>query len=175
MLTNVSAQNGSFYLHYRFVGLGSNLFRKFYPEIDINGDTLTLTIQKKSEHYSVKKYGNYIDTLWKKNNAHYKLKIRPSSVDSIIKLVGNLKDTTIFDSNPCIMSGGVHLLTIATGTDTVKYKFMNTFERPALKIVHVINSYLPKENKIWATEQLIKDSEDCWGEMRKRWAQEEKK
>src|SRR5258707_5627301 len=81
--TNVSAQNDSFYLHYRFVGLGSNQFTEFYPKIEISGDTLTLTIQKKGEQYSVKKYGNYNDTIWEETDAHYKLKIRPSSVDSI--------------------------------------------------------------------------------------------
>jgi hypothetical protein len=141
---------------------------KFYPKIDINGDELTLTIQKKSGYYSVKKYDNYIDTIWRKEEVHYKIKIRSSSVDSIIKLVNNLRDTTIFESNPCIMSGGIHLITIAIGGDTVKYELMNTFDITALKIATIINSYLSDQNRIWATEKLIKDSEDCWAEMRKR-------
>jgi hypothetical protein len=168
----VNSKYSSFHLTYSFGGLGPNQFQKFYPLIDINGETLAYTIEKKTGKYSIEK--PFKDTIWTKDTVTYKVKMRTASIDSLISIKKTLKDTTIFESNPCIMDGGIHFLTIVIGTDTVTYQLMNTFDRTALKIVDIINKYLPADNKIWATEQLIKDCDDCWTQKRKQWAEDNK-
>lgn len=101
--------------------------------------------------------------------------IRQSSIDSILILVKDLKDSTIHETNPCIMSGGVHSMRIVNNNDTTSFRLHNTFHRTALKISNIINQYLPKDKKIWATEQDIINSENCWAALRKRWANQKKK
>jgi hypothetical protein len=66
------------------------------------------------------------------------------------------------------MSGGIHFLTVSNGSDTTKFTLGNTFDYTALKIVDIINPYLPAEKKLWPTEKLIKAEEDCWTNMIKR-------
>jgi len=50
----------------------------------------------------------------------------------------SLKDSTIERINPFVMSGNIHLLTIANGKDTTKFKMSNTFDYTALKIVNIL-------------------------------------
>jgi hypothetical protein len=73
------------------------------------------------------------------------------------------------------MSGGIYFMTITAGNDTVKYELENTFDRTALKIADIINNYLPSNLKIWVSEKLIKDSDDCWADLKKKLAEADKK
>jgi hypothetical protein len=72
------------------------------------------------------------------------------------------------------MSGGIHFMTIATGKDTLSYEMKNSFDSVPLKIVKILNSYLPPDQQIWASEDLIKEEQDCL-EFMKKSDKEEKK
>jgi site-specific DNA-adenine methylase len=100
--------------------------------------------------------------------------LRQSSIDSILSLISLLKDTFINRINPFVMSGSIYYVTVANGTDTTRFKMINTFDYTALKIVNIINQYLPSDNKLWASEELIKqekESREWFYEM----SEEEKK
>jgi len=58
------------------------------------------------------------------------------------------------------MGGNSYLLTIANGTDTTTFKLINTFDYTALKIVDILNQYLPSDNKLWPSEELIKQEKE---------------
>ncbi|MEM6264649.1 MAG: hypothetical protein AAGI38_19210, partial [Bacteroidota bacterium] len=96
-------------------------------------------------------------------------------IDSIWTLIKDLKDSTIYETNPCIMSGGVHSMAISSNGDTTRFTLHNTFHRTALKISEIVNQYVPEDKKIWATEQDIIECESCWAAMRKRWKKEKEK
>ena len=59
------------------------------------------------------------------------------------------------------MSGGIHFLIVASGTDTTRFELGNTFDYTALKIIQIINEYLPADKKLRVSEKLITDAEDC--------------
>lgn len=139
-----------FYLYYSFAGLGSNM-GKFEPVITIKGTNLVYTYQQNSFYT---KRNDRIDTICIK-------KIRQSSVDSILDLIKNIKDSTIHKTNFCIMSGGIHFMGVTDGRDTTHFQMHNTFDHTALKIVKILNQYLTADEEIWASEQMITDAEEC--------------
>jgi hypothetical protein len=144
----------AFYLYYGFSGLGSNL-GSFQPTVRIYDTNFIYTYEQNS-YWGEK--SNQVDTICLGT-------FKQSSIDSICYLIQPLKDSTIFRTNACIMSGGIHFLTVANGNDTTKFTLGNTFDYTALKIVDIINPYLPAEKKLWPTEKLIKAEEDCWTNM----------
>jgi hypothetical protein len=140
----------AFYLYYGFSGLGSNL-GSFQPTIKIH-DTKFIYTYEQNSYWGEK--SSKVDTICLGT-------LRQSSIDSIRYLIQPLKDSTIFKTNACIMSGGIHFLTVSNGRDTTKFTLGNTFDYTALKIIDIINQYLPAEKKLWPTEKLIKAEEDC--------------
>jgi hypothetical protein len=151
----------AFYLHYSFAGLGSNM-GKLQPVIRVKGNAFVYTYEQNS-YYGKPTIGpEQVCTRT----------FRQSSIDSILALVKGLGDTTIRKFNPCIMSGGIYYMSVSNGKDTVDFDMMNTFHPVALKIVPILNSYVPVDKKIWASESLIKDAENCeemlWGKKRKK-------
>jgi hypothetical protein len=60
------------------------------------------------------------------------------------------------------MSGVIFDLTVAHGADTAKFSLHNTFDLTALKIVNIINPYLPRHKKLGGSIELIKKEEECW-------------
>ena len=145
------------YIYYAFAGLGSNL-GNFEPTLRVKGTKFKYTYEQNSSLF-----GKFSNKAKKISSGHF----RQSSVDSILDLVKDMKDTLISRFNPCIMSGGIHFLTIANGTDTTKFDLHNTFDYTALKIISIINEYLPTNEKLWPNEELIKREEDCFANLRK--------
>ena len=153
----IKSQSSSFYLYFYFMGLGSN-FGKMEPTFQVRGTKFSYSLEQNSIRSGEKplkperiRRGNF----------------KTTSIDSILDLIKAFKDTTISESNPCIMSGGIFFLTITSGIDTVKYELDNTFDRTALKIVGIINTYLPSRKKIRVSEKMITDTDDCWIHLRK--------
>jgi len=140
----------SFSLYYGFSGLGSNMGKKF-PTLRIQGTKFIYTNEQNSS------YGEpdlKPDTICLGT-------IRTSSIDSIINLVKDVKEKEIHKYNNCIMSGGIYNMNIKYMKHSVGYSMMNTFDWIPLRIVRILNPYLPTDEKIWATEELIKDEEKC--------------
>lgn len=129
------------------------------PTIRIDGTRLLYTYEQNSYYKEQTKSPDTICIVT----------ISQSSIDSILTLVNDLKDTTISGVNICVMSGGVHSMMIAANHDTTCFSLSNTFHRRALKISAIINQYLPSGKHIWATEQDIIDSENCWAARIKEW------
>lgn len=138
-----------FFLAYAFAGLGSSL-GTFQPTIKIHDTNFVYTYEQNSFYVE---RSSRIDTVCI-------IKFRRTSIDSIFEIVKGLPDTTIFKSHPGIMSGGIHFLSIKNGKDTINFRMMNTFDYTALKIVNILNTYLPKDKQLWANEKMIMDAEE---------------
>ena len=124
----------------------------FEPRVKVIGTKFTYTYEQSSY------FGKRSKDIKKISSGVF----RQSSIDSIINLVKGLKDSTIFKSNACIMSGGIDFLTIANGNDTTQFELMNTFDSTALKIVIIINEYLPANKKLSTHEKFAQEDQDCW-------------
>jgi hypothetical protein len=155
--TKNKKDTSTFYLYYALSGLGSNM-GSFEPTIRITGTNFIYTYEQNS--FSGEK-NKRIDTVCIKS-------FRESSIDSILEIIKDLKDTSITEYNPCIMSGGIHFLTITNGIDTTRFELSNTFHYTALKIANILNEYAPKDKQLWANEEMIKDAEDCMTGLMKR-------
>ena len=88
--------------------------------------------------------------------------LRPGSIDSVLTLVQGLQGLTIRKNNPCIMNGSLVTISIASGSDTTRFILNNTFDRTALKILDIINPYLPKDKPLYGSKDDLKEEEDCW-------------
>jgi hypothetical protein len=154
----------TFHLYYCFSGLGSNM-GSLQPTIKIDGTNFLYTYEQNS-YYGKK--STRVDTVCIKP-------FRQSSIDSIVDIVKDLKDTSISEYNFCIMSGGIHWLTIINGTDTINFQLSNTFHYKALKVAYILNEYTPFDKQLWANEQMIKDAEDCLKDLLKSTDKDKKK
>ena len=130
----------------------------FQPTIKIKGTNFLYTYEQNS-YYGKK--DDRVDTVCVKA-------FRQTSIDSIIDIIKDLKDTSIREYNFCIMSGGIHFLTVTNGIDTTNFQLSNTFDYTALKIANILNEYAPTDKQLWANEQMIKDAEDCLKDLLKR-------
>jgi len=154
----------TFYLYYGYAGLGSGL-GSFQPTIIIRGTNFVYTYEQNS----------YWGEKSKEKDTICVKAFRQTSIDSILAIVKDLKDTKINEYNHCIMSGGIHFLSISNGKDTTNFELMNTFDYTALKVADILNQYAPTDKKLWVNEKMITDAQDCWTGMVKRWAEEDKK
>jgi hypothetical protein len=157
-------KSGPFYLYYCFAGLGFNM-GSMEPTLQVWGTKFLYTYEQNSYYGQRDKQP---DTILQGN-------LKQASIDSIIELVKDMKDTSFFESNPCIMSGGIHNMSIAIGEDTVGYEMMNTMDTTVLKVIKILNPYLPGDKKIWADEDLIKAERDCWKYLMEDSKEEKKK
>ena len=137
----------------------------FQPTIKIKGTNFLYTYEQNS-YYGKK--DDRVDTVCVKA-------FRQTSIDSIIDIIKDLKDTSIREYNFCIMSGGIHFLTVTNGIDTTNFQLSNTFDHTALKIAKILNGYAPADKQLWANEQMIKDAEDCLKDLLKRTDDDKKK
>lgn len=149
------ATHESFTLYYSYSGLGSNM-GSMQPSISIEGTKLIYT----------KEQNSYYGKKTKKADTILTTHIRPESIQAILKIIVEISDSTIYEYNPCIMSGGIHYLTVIDDTDSTRFTMHNTFHRKALLIAKIINEYLPEERGIWATEDYILECEACWENMK---------
>lgn len=147
----------SFYLNYSIAGLGADLGR-FEPTLKIHGNKFIYTREQNS----------YLFKRSKKKQLISKGLLRETSIDSILCLLQDLKDTAIFESNPCIMGGGITEVIIAYGGDTTKFTLGNTMHVVVLKIIDIINPYLPDSNKLYGSAEAIKRQEECLANILKK-------
>ena len=133
------SQVNKFKLEYKSHGLGSNTFSSVYPIVEINESKLTY--QTKSGSY-------------RKFFAH-------ASIDSITKLISGIKDSLRYSSNECIHSGRLMFLSITNGSKVLVFASQNTIDPVALKIIYIVNAYLPKRHKILVSEKLIQKEKEC--------------
>jgi hypothetical protein len=158
---NSIGQTENFNLTYHVVGLGSNMGKSFYPLVKINGSTLTYTIEQNTSVNKIEKWRKTIDTIWNTKTVDFSINLSKETIHTIFNLVKDIKDTLIFKSNHCIMSGGVDIISISDGSFKVAFHLMNTFDSTALAICNILNYYLPEKNKIWIEPDFMKKRKDC--------------
>lgn len=122
---------------YGYAGLGAN-FGSMQAVLEVTGNEYVLTKQQNSFYTERSK-----EKIFLSNGL-----IRWSSLDSILGLVAFMKDTTIFDFNPHISSGGMQYLTIRTPSIDVEFELHNMYNPIAARIVDILNSNLPADQRI---------------------------
>jgi hypothetical protein len=157
LFAQTNKSKADFYFRYAVAGLGSNM-GSLMP---------TLRIQNNRYVYT-KEQNSYFGKRSKKKEFISSGSIRQSSIDSILLLIRGLQDSTVYKTNPCIMSGGITYITIANGADTTKFTLHNTSDYIVLKIVDIINPYLPKDKRLYESIEEIKNEEECWTSLRER-------
>ncbi len=155
LFAQTSKSKTDFYFHYSISGLGSGV-GILMPTIKIHKTKLVYTKEQNSYYGKRSKNPEFICSA----------SIRQSSIDSILLLISGLEDSMIYKTNPCIMSGSVTYVTIAYGKDTTKFTLHNTSDYIVIKIVDIINTYLPEDKKLYESIENIKSEVECWTSLR---------
>lgn len=116
--------------------------------VSIKNKTLTYPYEKQLSIFQIHKIGNNIDTEWNYKTLHRDVYFRPSSADSIIDIIKNIKEKNIGDVALAI-DGAELEITIKYGMKgKLKIELFNTFDSLAYKIATIINPYLPDDCKL---------------------------
>ncbi|MCW3076033.1 MAG: hypothetical protein JWO32_642 [Bacteroidetes bacterium] len=160
---HMMAQTSNFNLSYNYAGIGTNLGKKTYPVIEVKNNTIKCIIESDTA---------YSKPDWTSKPKEISVKFRQSSIDSINHLLKPVKDTLISEYNPCIQNGGIHFMRIASGHKTLSFELTNTYHLTALKITNILNTYMPKGHGVWASEKDVKETFDCWTNLRGKWVRQ---
>ena len=126
---------GNFYLQFVTIGFGSNMF-EMQPIFTVNETKFVYTSE---EVWVLPGQTNIMkDTLLIGS-------FRASSIDSILKLTRELKDTAIYRANIHYLSGSLSDITIKDGVKKIIFDLHNASDTTADKIVAILNSYIPGE------------------------------
>lgn len=126
-----------FELRYSYAGLGSQ-FGTLQPVFEVHGCQYELR----------KEQNSYWGKPSEKPQFICKGFLRPSSVDSVVRLVAFLRDTTIQKTDPDILSGGVHSLSIQARDINVSYRLHNIHDPIAAEVLEILNSNLPEAHRM---------------------------
>lgn len=140
-------QTNQFKLTYQFVGLGGNMFRKFYPIVKIENGFLTYSIERNTAIKKIQLFEDFSDTTWNTEIIDTRIKLSLSIIDSLYNLVRPIKKTLIFESTGGI-GGGFHAITISDRSFKLKYELQKVCDTTAVKITNILDTYLPISNKI---------------------------
>ncbi|MDX2360159.1 MAG: hypothetical protein QNK23_05105 [Crocinitomicaceae bacterium] len=128
-----------FSLRYSYAGLGSNM-GSMQPVFTVSGQSYDYTRQQNS--YYVEQTANPEFVC---NGV-----ISKNTIDSIITLVRNIKDSVVSRTNPNITSGGIHFIHIQYDTIYITFKLHNETEDTAEKIVALLNKHITDDKKkLW--------------------------
>lgn len=128
-----------FKLYYSYAGLGSGM-GSMQPKFRETGTNYVYTFEQNSFYTKPDK----------QPEPRYNGILRNSSIDSIINLVKDIKDTLIYKTNAGIMSGGIHNLSVSFGKINVTFQLHNAYDPTAQKILDILNSNIPDDKeKLW--------------------------
>lgn len=123
-----------FQLRYSFAGLGSNMGSSFA---------------------GFKLEGNHYEFVTEVNSCYDGQSITPKLefegdlpdeiMDGLMTIFNEMPDTSIYETNLSVMSGGVHTITMGSAVKMVKFTLHNANHPKAQQIVDLINSGLPKD------------------------------
>ena len=150
----------SFYLIYARNGafFGPDIFHK-QPTFRVNGTKFIYTFELNTSSPGIKKQTP--DTICAGL-------FRISSIDSIIELVKGFKGMKIKKMNPCLLDGYSYYMKIINGKDSIIYELTNTFDLTFIKVIGIINKYLPYDKQIWTSEEEIKKTDECYKQIEER-------
>lgn len=124
-----------FKLSFVTVGFGSNMF-EMEPVFVVNGTKFTYTSEEVWAWPGQKEFRR--DTLLTGN-------FRVSSIDSILNMVADIKDSVVYRTNIRIRSGSAGYIDITDDKRTIKFQLHNASHPVADKIVEILSSYIPEE------------------------------
>jgi hypothetical protein len=145
-----SKKFSKFYLYYSLAGLGSNM-GSHMPTLRVYDNKFTFTREQNS----------YLFDRDEKIELISEGTLQPGAIDSLLAIMRTLGDTTIFSSNPCIMSGVITFVSMAYDGDTAKFTLGNTVDPATLKIKDILNPYLPMEEQLYGNAEQIERERDC--------------
>jgi hypothetical protein len=131
----------SFYLDYSYAGLGSNTG---VPSLGarIEGTTFKLFQQQNSCYEGQSTPEGLI----------YEAELSQDAILELGLLFTEVSDTSIYESNVSIMSGGVYTLVMRDDTKSFKMSLHNTSHRWAERLVLILNPEIPADldKKLWS-------------------------
>ena len=128
----------TFSLHYSYAGLGSGM-GSMQPTFKITGKDYVYTYQQNSYYGQPDKQPDTLSTG----------RLRSASIDSILHLVNQTRDTLVYRSGR-ILSGGLHVIAVSHNDKRILFELHNAFDSTAEKIVNILNSNIPAGiEKLW--------------------------
>ena len=126
----------NFKLYYSTSGLGSGM-GSMQPTFKVTGKNYVYTSEQNSYYGKPNKKPENIcvGTL------------RTSSIDSILTILKDIKDTLIYKFNPGIMSGGIQNISVKYEKINVTFKLHNASDSTAQKIVDILNTNIPADKQ----------------------------
>lgn len=129
----------NFELYYSYAGLGSGM-GSMQPTFRIAKNEYIYTFDQNSFYTKPDR----------QPETKCKGKLRESSIDSIINLVKEIKDSLIYKTNSGIMSGGIHKLSVTYGKRKLTFQLHNAYDSTAQKILDILNSNIPDDKeRLW--------------------------
>jgi len=145
----------NFNLFYADFGLGSNHGYPSTTEIRIDKQTMILRTTHKVSDSTIREFqtpdtiGDFSTLVYQ-----YVFDFKRSDIDSICLSVDTLKNKKVICSNPFVRSGAMYKLLINYDGNITEFSMTNTYDSTAMKIVSILNSYLPEENQIYYPSEL---------------------
>jgi hypothetical protein len=137
--TNGPEKYGEFKLYYSYSALGSGM-GSMQPTFRVNGENYVYTREQNS----------YYGKPDKKPENICKGRLRSSSIDSILNIVKDIKDSLIYKTNTGIMSGGIHNISILHEKRKLTFELHNASDPTAQKIVDILNSNIAAgKQRLW--------------------------
>ncbi|MCH2225838.1 MAG: hypothetical protein MK066_13795 [Crocinitomicaceae bacterium] len=137
----------NFNFSYVTFGLGSNMEDPPELAIKIDNDSLTYFLFEPKEGYYFGRYNR--DSMYLADRIKHTVHFRKGTIDSIITLVDTLKGKKVINTNSSVRSGSSQQIFISKNNWCTEFSLTNTFDTTAMRIVELINCYLPSTNQIW--------------------------
>jgi hypothetical protein len=87
--------------------------------------------------------------------------LQQGAVDSLLAIMQMLGDTTVFNSNPCVLSGVITFVSMTYNGDTASFTLGNTADYTTLRIKDILKPYLPEEEKLFGSDEQILQEQKC--------------
>jgi hypothetical protein len=127
-------------LHFSYAGLGSQMGSK-QPVFRVYGLDFIYTLEQNSSWSG--EFNLEIDTICTG-------RVRVASMDSIYHLAQGVKDTLVYKTDPHIMSGGMHHISIKKDSINLTFRLHNASDSIAQIIVELLNSNIHcSDRKLW--------------------------
>lgn len=137
--TKDSEKYDTFKLSYSYSGLGSGI-GSMQPTFRVTGKNFVYTSEQNS----------YYGEADKKTENICKGLLRTSSIDSILNIVKDIKDTLVYKTNVGVMSGGIHNISVKYEKINMTFRLHNASDSTAQKIIDILNSNIPADKqRLW--------------------------
>lgn len=133
-VSNTQEEKDNFEFYYSYAGLGSALGSKG-PVFKVNGTFFTMT---KEQNSFLGEQTLSPDTLCIGE-------IKQSIIDSALFLIKDYKVDSVYRTNPSIISGGIHHVSIHNDTTNLSFTLHNASHPLAVQLINLFNQDIPKD------------------------------